>query len=106
MKPEGPMPHSQRFFNNSYSEPNPCTDSYLFKIYFNIVQHLLLGFPIGLSVVGLLVKIFKAFLPSSILAKCPARLNLLDLITLTILGKRYKVPHCGKPSNRCWTILK
>ena len=40
-----------------------------------------------------LVKILKALLPSSILATCPAHLNLLDLITLTILGERYKL--CG-----------
>ena len=37
---------------------------------------------------GLPVKILKALLPSSILATCPAHLNLLDLITLTILGGR------------------
>ena len=41
--------------------------------------------------VGLPVKILKALLPSSILATCPAHLNLLDLITLTILGERYKL---------------
>ena len=41
--------------------------------------------------VGLPVKILKAFLPSSILATCSAHLNLLDLITLTILGERYKL---------------
>ena len=35
------------------------------------------------------LKILKALLPSSILATCPAHLNLLDLITLTILGERY-----------------
>ena len=39
--------------------------------------------------VGLPVKILKALLPSSILATSPAHLNLLDLITLTILGERY-----------------
>ena len=31
------------------------------------------------------------YLHSSILATCPANLNLLDLITLTILGERYKL---------------
>ena len=36
-------------------------------------------------------KMVIALLPSSILATCPAHLNLLDLITLTILGERYKL---------------
>ena len=48
--------------------------------------HLCLGVP---------VRILKALLPSSILAKCPAHLNLLDLISLTILDEHtnYEVPH-------------
>ena len=41
--------------------------------------------------VGLPVKILKAYVPSSILATCPAHLNLVDLITLTILSERYKL---------------
>ena len=48
------------------------------------------GVPKGLFPVGLPVTILKA-LPSSILATCPAHLNLVDLITLTILGERYKL---------------
>ena len=52
-----------------------------------------LGLPKGLPPVGLPVKILKALLPSSILAACPAHLNLLDLITLN--GKHYEVPHSG-----------
>ena len=47
--------------------------------------------PKGLFPVGLPVKILKALLPSSILATCPAYLNVLDVITLTILGERYKL---------------
>ena len=51
-------------------------------------SHLRLGlFP----AVDLPVKILKAYLPSSILAKCPTHLNLIALITLTILGERYKL---------------
>ena len=38
MGPRGPMPHSQRLYNNPYPESiQPNTDKYLFKIYSNIV---------------------------------------------------------------------
>ena len=43
----------------------------------------------GIFPQGLPVKILKSLLSSSILATCPAHLNFLDLITLTILGERY-----------------
>ena len=47
--------------------------------------------------IGLPVKIFKELLPFSVLATYPAHLNLLDLITLTILSARYnyEVLHCA-----------
>ena len=54
-------------------------------------SHLRLDLPKDLFPVGLPVRILKALLLSSILATCPAHLNLLDLITLTILGERYKL---------------
>ena len=63
-------------------------DMYLFKIHSNIV---LRSTPKGLFPVGLPVKMLKAPLPSSILATRPAHLYLLDLITLPILGQRYKL---------------
>ena len=63
-------------------------------------SHLRLGLPKGLFPVGLPVKIFKALLPSSTLATCPAHLNLLDLITLTILGERYRLW-----SSWLWSLL-
>ena len=81
--------HSQGL-SNPYREPiNPisCIDTYLFKVHSNIASHLRLGLLKGL----LPVKTIKALLSSSILATCPAHLNLLDLITLTILGERYEL---------------
>ena len=62
-----------------------CIDTYLFKVHSNIVL------PKGLFPVGLPIKILKALLPSSILATCPAHLNLLDLITLSTLGEWYRL---------------
>ena len=53
--------------------------------------NLRLSFPKDLFSVGLPVIILKALLTSSILATIPAHLNLLDLITLTILAERYKL---------------
>ena len=51
-------------------------------------QHVRL--PKDLFTVGLPDK-FKALLPSFMLVTCPGHFNLLDLITLTILGERYKL---------------
>ena len=53
--------------------------------------HLALGLPKSLFPAGASVEILKAFLPSSTLATWPAHLCLLDLITLNILGERYKL---------------
>ena len=54
-------------------------------------SHLPLGLPKGLFPVGVPVKILKELLSSSILAIWPAHPSFLDLITLTILGERYKL---------------
>ena len=83
------MPHSQGLSNNPYFEPNHQFPTLIPRSIPILSSHLRLGFPKGLSPVGLPVKILKALLPSSILATCPAHLNLLDLITLTMLGERY-----------------
>ena len=56
-----------------------------------VSYHLRLDLPKGFFPVGLSVKILKVVLPSSTLAKRPADLNLLDLITMTILGGWYKL---------------
>ena len=66
--------------------PIPRTDTYFFKIHCKLSFHQCLRLPKGLFPAGLPVKILKALLPFSILATCPDHLNLLDLITLTMLG--------------------
>ena len=63
-------------------------DTYFFKFDSNISSNLRLALPKGLFSAGLTLRILKALLPSSILATRPARLNLIDLITLTKLGER------------------
>ena len=75
------MPHLQGLSNNPYPEPNqpnypmmPISSSSILIL----SSHLRLGLPKGLFPVGLLVKILKALLPSSILATRPAQLNFLD----------------------------
>ena len=89
------MPHSQGLSNNS----NPSDESTQFPALIPISSRSILilssylrqGLPKGLFPVGLPLTILKELLLSSILATCPTHLNLLDLITLTILGGRYKL---------------
>ena len=63
-------------------------------------SHLRLGLPKCLFPVGLPVKTLIALLPFSILTTWPAHLNVLDLITLTILSERYKLW-----SSSFWSLL-
>ena len=64
---------------------------------FLIISPIILGSNLGLDLprgqfpVDLPVTIFKAPLPSSILDKYSAHFNLLDLITLTTIGKCYNL---------------
>ena len=94
MEPADRMPHLQGLSNNPYPQPNQSNSSYIPISLISILilsSHLRLGLPKGLLPVGLPVNILKALLLSSILATYPAHLNLLDLITRTILGERYKL---------------
>ena len=92
MEPEGSMPHSQGLSNNPYSEPKSTQFLVLIPISLRSILilslHLCLGLPTGLFPLGVHVKILTD-LPSSILATRSAHLN--HLITLTILGERYKL---------------
>ena len=72
----------------SHINPIPHFKINFFKVHSNVLR---LGPPKRLFSVGLPVKILKALLPFSNLAIWPVHLNLLDLITLTILGERYKL---------------
>ena len=69
----------------------PCIRVYFFKIHPNIALPSRLENSRGLIPVGLPVKLLKALLASSITATWPTHLNSLYLITLTILGERYKL---------------
>ena len=68
--------------------PIHATPSHFLKIHFNIILHLHLGFPSGLSSSGLPTKSPYAPLLFPICTTCPTHLILLSLIT-QILGKEY-----------------
>ena len=56
-----------------------------------VPSHLHIAFRKRLFPVGLPVNILKALLPCSILAICPAHFNVIQLMTLNILGERNKL---------------
>ena len=90
------MPHSQGLSNNPFPETNRLNYSNLYVLIslgsiLILCSHPRLGLPEFFFPIGLPDKILKAVLPSSILATCPAHRNLLDLITLNVLGERYKL---------------
>jgi hypothetical protein len=71
--------------------PIPRTDKYFFIIHSNIILPSTARIVLKvLYHVGLPVNILKVLL-SSILAVCPAHLNLLDLMTLNTLYERHKI---------------
>ena len=97
MKPGGSLSHSQELSNKSLSWAESTQILVLIPIYLIFVlilsSHLHLG-------IGVPVKILNALLPSSILATWTTHFNLLDLITLTVLGESYKLW-----SSSLWNLL-
>ena len=99
MEPGGWMSHSQGLSNNHLSQFLVLVPIYLRSILI-LCSHIRLGLPKGLFPVVVPVKIFKKLLPPSILATWPSYLNLLDLLSLTMLGERYKLR-----SSSFWSLL-
>ena len=83
MEPGDSILHSQKLSSNTCLELNisKFLASALISVRSILIMssHLHLDLPRGLFPVGFVVKILKAFLPSSIQAKCPAHLNLFHL---------------------------
>jgi hypothetical protein len=91
IKPVGSMPHSQGLSNNPYPKSKQPILVVIFISLRSILilySHLRLSLLKGLIPIGLPVKILITLLPSPILATRPAQLNLLDLISLTILSEQ------------------
>ena len=84
MEPFGSMLHLQGLSNKFFLVLLPIFLRSILVLH----SHLRLGLPKYLFSVGLLVKILKALLPSSILTIWPAHLNLLDLILLNGTNKK------------------
>ena len=100
MEPGGPLPHSQGHpLIPVLSRINPILriDTGLFKIHFNVVLPYMSRPSERALSCRLPVKILNVLLASS---TWPAHLNLLDLITLTILDERYKLL-----SSSLWSLL-
>jgi hypothetical protein len=95
MEAEGSSPYSQKpAMDPMPSQLNPVLpiDPYIPKVQFNVIlppTHLRL--PCGLFPSSLPTKTLSTSLLSPMRATCPAHFTLLDLITLTILDKEYRL---------------
>ena len=95
MEPEGKM--SEGLLYNPHDKLNQSNSMYWHQfikilIYSNIAPTIYANtFPRGHLPVGLIVKILKTLLPSSILATFRAHINLTYLIIRNILCKGYKL---------------
>ena len=93
MKSVGSKPYSQWLSNNTYLKPNQFLVLIPISLRYILIlsSHLRLFLHEVLFPLGLLVNILKALLPFSIRATWSTHLSLLDLITMTVLGERYKL---------------
>ena len=90
MEPGDSVPHS-KVLSNIPIYPIPRIDTYLFKVHSNIFLSSTPRRSWRSLFCSLLVKNSKELLTSSILGTWPAYLNLLHLVTLTILCERFKL---------------
>ena len=93
MEPEGSLPHSQASATRPYpgrAQSSPHAHNHFLEIHPNIIHHLHLGLPSGLSHSGFPTRTIYVPLFSPIRATCPAHLILLDFITRTILVEEYR----------------
>ena len=102
--PECSMSHTQELSNNPCPEPNQPNSSYWYIFFLSYIlilsSHLRLGFPKGLFPGVVPIKILRALLTYSFLARWSAHLSHLDVITLTMLGERYSLW-----SSSLWSLL-
>ena len=93
MQPEGSLPNSQVPANCPYPKPSrssPYVTSHFLKIRLNIVFQFTPAPPNWSLSLRFPAKALYIRLFSSIHATCPAYLILLDFITLTIFGEKYR----------------
>ena len=85
------MPLSQRLSNNLYSETNQILKPISLRSILILFSGLCLSVPKSIFPQLLPDSIFEEFISFDILMTCPTLPNLLKLISLTILGERYKL---------------